>query len=159
MRYTLTSGNWIEILPIQALKAKHRDRTDGAVKLYIKLDDKGDPDLSAMPLSMSLQTIRRDALLAQLVSAWSFTLVEYDPEGNVVEGTEASLPVPYWDGDKQEIACEASFGEIGIDDFTEIEAILAPYLAKIQRRPDPKGTTTAGSSDTLPVKASDLPRA
>lgn len=159
MRHTLTSGEWIDILPIQALKAKHRDRTDGVVKLYIKLDKDGNPDLSAMPLSMSLQTVRRDALLAQLITAWSFTLVEYDPDGNVVEGTAAALPVPYWDSTKQEIACEASFGEIGIDDFSEIEDILAPYLAKIQRRPDPKGTTTGSSNGTLPVKASDSPRA
>jgi hypothetical protein len=48
---------------------------------------------------------------------------------------------------------EASYGEIGLDDFAEIEEILAPYMAKIQRRPDPKETTTASSNGTSRAKA------
>src|SRR5262249_50300403 len=99
MRKTLTSGNWIDILPIQALKAKHRDRTAAAAKLYTQFEDDGKPDLSRLPLSMSLQTVRRNALLAQVVTAWSFVLEDLDEEGNPREGTAAALPVPYWDSE------------------------------------------------------------
>lgn len=153
MRHTLKSGNWIEILPIQALKAKHRDRTDGAVKLYVQFDSEGNPDLSNMPLSMTLNTVRRNALMAQIITAWSFVLADYDDEGNVKEGSAASLPVPYWNGDTQEIVYEASYGEIDIDDMADLEDILAPYMEKLQRRPNPKETTTESSSGTSKGRA------
>ena len=154
MRHTLSSGNWIDVLPIQALKAKHRDRADGAVKLYVQFDDQGNPDLSKMPLSMSLQAIRRNALMAQIITAWSFTMIDYDDDGQVKPGTDDQpLPVPYWDGASQGIVYEDAYGEIGLDDFAEIEEILAPYLAKIQRRPDPKEMTTENSNGTSRARA------
>jgi len=148
MRITLESGNWVDILPVQSLKAKHRDRSDGAVKLYVQFDDQGNPDLSGMPLSMSLATVRRDALMAQIISDWSFVI---DPD----EENSPKLPVPYWDAEKDEIAYVLSYGEIPLDDFNElVEVHLAPYLEKIQRKPDPKGTTTASSNGTSRGRAS-----
>lgn len=155
MRHTFESGQWIDVVPIQGLRAKHKDAADAAVKLYVAFDKDGVPDLSSMPFSMSIAKARRNVLLAMLINAWSYTLCQLTDDGAPVDGSEVPLPVPVWhaDGAQGFIENEESLGELSIDDFAELEDFFAPYLAKIQRRPDPKGTTTAGSSGTSPEKA------
>lgn len=133
MHVDLASGHSLEIVPLSGLKAKHKDAFEGAPKLYVKFDQNGEADLSNLPLSMTLATLQRNALLASLISSWSFTQDDGSP-----------LPVPTWDGN--EIANVEAFGEIPLDDINEIEDIIEPYIAKIKRRPDPKGTTTASST-------------
>jgi hypothetical protein len=133
MHVDLMSGHSIDITPLSGLKAKHRDAYEGAPKIYMKFDDDGNPDLSDMPLSMSLAKLQRNALLATLISAWTFT----DDNG-------AALPVPKWADN--EIANDWAFGEIPLDDFNEIEDLLKSYLAKVTRKPDPKETTTGVST-------------
>lgn len=140
MKYDLASGQWIDIVPLQGLKAKHRDAHDGAPKLYMKFRDDGTPDLSGMPVSMSVAKAQRNGLLASLLLGWSFTADDGVP-----------LPLPGWAND--EIVNDDSLGELPLDDFLEIEGLLAPYLEKVQRRPDPKTTTTAGSSATSKARA------
>lgn len=145
MRHTLTSGEWIDVLPISGLKAKHKDAVEAAIKMYVSIDENGKPEMKDMPFTMSIPKAQRNVLMAMCISAWSFTIED-----------GAALPVPQWhaDGDMGLIENEDSFGEIGIDDFNEIEEWFEPYLAKTRRRPDPKGTTTANSSGTSPGRAS-----
>lgn len=156
MRHTFESGQWIDVLPVQGLKAKHKDAAEAAIKLYVAFDDKGNPDLSNMPFSMSIAKARRNVIMAMCLNNWSYTSADMDSEGAPVEGTEVPLPVPIWhaDGAQGFIEHEDSLGEIGIDDFIDLEAFFAPYLAKTQRRPDPKGTTTEDSSGTSRAKGS-----
>lgn len=136
MHIDLKSGNWIEIVPVSGLKAKHKDAFEGAPKLFITLDDQGNPDLSKMPLSMTIAIVQRHALLASILSGWSFTQDDGSP-----------LPVPRWTRDDAVSSLDA-FGEIPLDDWNEIEDLLKPYLAKVQRQPDPKETTTGSSTGT-----------
>jgi hypothetical protein len=133
MHVDFASGNWVDIVPIQGLKAKHRDAFEGAPKIYLKFDAEGKPDLSDMPLSLTMSKLQRNGLLSTLIMDWSFS----DDNGS-------KLPVPYWDG--TEIRSNESFGEIPLDDMDEIEDLVGPYMAKVQRRPDPKTMTTAGST-------------
>ena len=139
MHVDLASGNSIQIVPLQGLKAKHRDAFEGGPKLYVKFDSDGNPDMSGMPLSMTIAKAQRNALMASLISSWTFRRL--DDEGNPVGDI---LPVPTWDGD--ELHNGESFGELPIEDILEIEELLKPYIDKIQRKPDPKTMTTAGST-------------
>jgi len=137
MHVDLKSGHSIEITPVAGLKAKHRDAYEGAPKIYMKFNEKGEPDMSDMPLSMSLAKLQRNALLATLISAWTFRVDDEDVNSPL-------LPVPKWTG--VDIENDESFGEIGLEDFDQIEDILKPYLAKVVRKPDPKETITAVST-------------
>jgi len=147
MRKEFGSGNWIDIAPVQGLKAKHRDAYEGAPKIYIKFREDGSVDMSDMPLSMTLAKLQRNGLLATLITDWSF---ESTSDDGIPTGTK--LPVPHWNG--TEIEGNESFGEIPIDDMDELEDLLQPYLKKVQRKPDPKKTITGGSTgpsrDTVP---------
>lgn len=152
---------WVDILPIQALKSKHKDAVMAAIKLYVSLDDKGQPDLSRLPITMSIPKAQRNIAIAILVSSWSFSSCQFDDQGAPVDGTEQPLPVPTWsaDGAAGIITDEDSIGELDIDDLNWLEQVLEPYLAKIRFRPDPKGTTTESSNDTSRGKASRSPKA
>lgn len=136
MRVDLPSGHFIDIAPVSGLKAKHKDAFEGAPKLYIQFKEDGTPDLSNMPVSMSISKLQQYALLATLVSDWSFT----------ADDGVTKLPIPRWTGDS--IESVESFGEIPIDDANDIEDLLQPYLAKVRRKPDPTRTTTASSTGT-----------
>lgn len=155
MRHTFESGQWIDVLPIKALKAKHKDAADAAIKLYVSLDKNGQPDLSNMPVTMSIAKARQHVLMAVCLTGWSFTTTDLDDEGVPVDGTERPLPVPVWhaDGAQGLITDEDSFGELDIDDANALEDFFVPYMDKIQRRPDPKGTTTQNSSGTSKGRA------
>lgn len=154
MRHILTSGQWIEVLPIQGLRAKHKDAAESAIKLYVAFDDKGQPDLSNMPLTMTIPKAQLHVIMAMCITSWSFELVTVDNESGE-ESVQGLLPKPQWqaEGPTGTILYEDSFGEIGIDDWAELEDFFGPYMEKVRRRPDPKGTTTASSNGTLPVRA------
>lgn len=138
MRHDLSSGDWIDIRPLQSLKQRDQDVYDGAIKIYVTFDKDGNPDMSKLPLSMSLQKVRRNALLARLLIGWSFK----------IEGTEEPLPLPRWISDDQGMEHDESVGELPIDDAHEIWAIVQPYIEKCDRKPDPKAMTTSGSNGT-----------
>lgn len=141
MHVDLPSGHWVEITPVSGLKAKHRDAHDGAPRFYIKFDEDGKPDTSDLPISATIATLQRDALMATLISSWSFTTDD-----------GVTLPVPHWDGEVTQ--GREAFGEIGLDDWDCLLGVLEPYLAKVRRKPDPKGTTTASSTGISRDKAS-----
>jgi hypothetical protein len=136
MHTDLASGHYIDITPLAGLKAKHKDAYEGAPKLFISFKEDGTPDLSNMPVSMSIAKVQKYALFATLLTDWSFT----------TDDGSTKLPVPHWTGES--IDDLESFGEIPIDDMNEIDDLLEPYLAKVRRKPDPTRTTTASSTAT-----------
>jgi hypothetical protein len=142
LRHELASGQWVDLRPIQSLRQRDKDVYDGAIKLFIEFDAQGNPDMSGLPLSMTLQKVRRNALFARVLLGWSFT----SEDGQL-------LPVPHWVSDDEGIMHEDSIGDLPIDDGDEIWDLLAPYIAKCERRPDPKETTTAVSNGTSKGKA------
>lgn len=149
MRQEFTSGAWIDIVPIQALKAKHKDVFEDALRIHVAVSDQGAVSVGqGGQVSMGLMNLQRDALLSVLISAWSF-----------VADDETPLPVPTWDRETMEIKDHESFGEIPIDDWNELEEFFAPYIAKVRRRPSPKETTTDGSNGTSPARPRSRQRA
>jgi hypothetical protein len=146
MHYEFKSGESMEIRPLQSLKAKDRDAYEAVVRVFIKFDDEGKPDLSELPFSMSLAALQRNALISRLVKGWTFK----DDDGQ-------PLPVPTWNGSMDEVTDSGSVGEIGIDDFDELMEVLAPYITKVTRKPDPKETTTGDSRSTSKARESDSP--
>jgi len=145
MRTTLKSGAWIEHVAISELKGKHRRALDRAGKRTLNaaaIGDEGDVNVREMLSGMDISAwlaAKQDALWAVLIDAWSY-----------------DLPVPEVDGDV--IAGAESLGELPLDDYEEIEQVLAPYAAKLARRPDPKGSTTSASNGSSPARASGSPR-
>lgn len=161
MRYTLTSGEWIDVLPIGGLRAKHKDAVESAIKLHVQFNSKGEPDLSNMPLTMTIPKAQQHVLMAMAISGWSFAWSEVDYEtGNVEDSESGPLPKPEFhaDGAEGSIENEFAFGEIEIDDWLELEEFFAPYMEKVRRRPDPKGTITEGSNGTSLAKAGAFPK-
>ena len=128
MKTIFASGAWVEHRPIQDLKAKDKDAVSAAVKMVIPLTEDGEFDRSqGMVFSGAMQLAARDACIARVVTGWSW-----------------ELPVPYFEAG--EVHGGESIGELPIDDFNELEDLIAPYLAKLRQRPNPKGATTSASS-------------
>lgn len=144
MRHDLTSGAWIEIIPVQDLKGKDRDRFNRAVRQEVPLDDEGGFDRqAAVTQRLNDGEVRRNAAIACFITAWSFTRDDGTP-----------LPVPGLD-DNGAITSRDSIGDYSLGDEDEIEDILQPYLAKL-RRPDPKEATTSTSNGRSRAKAGSL---
>lgn len=128
MKTTFESGAWVEHRPLQDLKAKDKDAVSESVRMALPVTEEGEVDLSrGVTMSGVMQVAARNACIARLVTAWSY-----------------DLPVPRWEN--HEIHDEDSIGELPLDDINELEALIAPALAKLRQRPDPKGTTTSSSS-------------
>lgn len=161
MRHDLTSGAWIEYLPIADLKRKHKMTL--ARMTQAKLT-KGIPaeQIAAMVSGDSGTDTR--ALVAGVVATGAVDFGKFS-EGQqeaawamIITGWSYLLPVPSIvvneDGTPT-VADIGSFGELPLEDDEEIGKLLAPYEAKLSRRPDPKGTTTSSSNG--PSRASAAP--
>jgi hypothetical protein len=134
MRTEFASGAWVEHRPIGDLKVKDADAVSSALKMVMPMTSEGELDLSGgISLGGEMQVKTRNAVIARVVTAWSFTTDDGAP-----------LPVPYFEN--HEIHEEASIGELPIDDGNELQALIAPYQAKLRARPDPKGATTSSSN-------------
>lgn len=125
------SGAWVEHRPIQDLKAKDKDAVSLSVKMAIPITEDGEIDRSqGMVFSGAMQLAARNAVIARVVTGWSY-----------------EVPVPYFEA--AEVHGAESIDEIPIDDFNEIEELIAPYLAKLRQKPNPKaqaaGTTTSSN--------------
>jgi len=134
MRTELDSGAWVEHRPLQDLKAKDKDAVSRSVKMAMPLTAEGEVDMSAgVSIGGEMQIAARNAVLARVITAWSF-----------------DAPVPVYEN--WQITNVESIDEIPIDDFNEIEDLFDPYLAKLRKRPDPKapaaGTTTASNGSS-----------
>ena len=137
MRTTLTSGAWVEHRPIGDLKRKDKMALASIGKPEVVLTPSGEPDLAQMVGGMDIMSwvaSQQDAVWALVISAWSYEMPVPAVEGGEVKGAEA-------------------FGEIPLDDSEELEALFAPFLEKLTRRPDPKGTTTSSSNGSSPANA------
>ena len=127
MRTTLTSGAEIEHRPIQDLKAKDKDAVSLSVKMAIPITEDGEIDRSqGLLMSGGMQLAARNAVIARVITKW--------PYG----------PVPHFEAG--EVHGAELIDEIPIDDFNEIEELIAPYLAKLRQRANPKATTSTRSS-------------
>lgn len=144
MKTTLESGAWIEHTPIQDLKGAHRRKIDRVGRPRVAagaIDDSGHIDAGALVAGvdiMAFMAARHDALWALLITGWSYDLplpsLEEAADGLAVSGAE-------------------SYDEIPLDDYDEIEKILAPFGEKLARRPDPKNSTTSASNGSSPARA------
>lgn len=153
MRTDLESGAWVEHRPLQDLKGKDKDALTRVLRYSLPPGiDLEHPDLTALVSGVNVGDYmlrQRDATWAQVITAWPFT----GDDGQ-------ALPIPYVNSEG-EIADRASFGEIPLGDFEEIERLFAPYLAKLQRRPDPKGSpsgTTSSSNGSSRARAPHSPK-
>lgn len=140
MRTTLTSGAWIEHVPVQDLKSGHSRKLAAHTKLSVPpgaLSDDGKVDMDALMAGVDMfkfSAAKQDALWALLISKWSY-----------------DLPVP--DLVEDEIENAGSLDELPLDDYEEIGQVLAPHAEKLARRPDPKGATTSASNGSSPARA------
>jgi len=131
MRHELESGAWVEMTPLQNLRGKDRDRYEKAVRFQLPVTEDGELDvLRGVAERLNTRDVRRNAAMGCFITAWSFTRADGEP-----------LPVPGID-DMGAVARPEVIGDYPIGDEDEIEALIAPYLAKL-RRPDPKETTTS----------------
>lgn len=138
MRIDLPSGGWVDVIPIQDLKGKHRSKLNACVNTGVPYTEDADLDrvkIDAMPGGYpafnEAWKARRQALTAAIViTAWS-----YDP-----------LPIPSIDEGTRDVVNAASMDEVGLDVFDAIE----PHLRKLSRDPNPKGLIT--STPTGPSK-------
>lgn len=139
MRTTLESGAWIEHVPLQELKGKHKRDLDGVGKPKPVFDERGEFDQQATIGSLDVMTwmsAKRDALWAMVIEKWSF-----------------DLPLPLFDRASGEVENAESFGELPLEDFEEIEVLMEAFDEKLSRRPDPKGTTTSASNGSSRASA------
>lgn len=137
MRTTLTSGAWVEHRPIQDLKGADKRALARIGKPEVVLTPSGEPDLGSMLGGMDIMTWvsdQQDAVWALAITAWSW-----------------ELPVPAFDGGQ--VTGVEVFGELPLDDYEELETLFAPFLAKLTRKPDPKGTTTSSSNGSSRASA------
>lgn len=142
MRHEFPSGAWIEVIPVQDLKMKHRDRLaemaqDGTP---MKDDDVDWAAIDALPGGRSRWSVRwarhrRNIAIAMMLTGWSYDL---------------PLPQINADGD---LVNEDSIGEAD----PELAAFIEPYIEKLTRDPDPKGTTTSTSNGRSKAKAAASP--
>lgn len=142
MRHDLASGAWVEMRPIQDLKVRDREVYEAPLNFEVDITADGKPDMSGRKFSLKLPVAQRRSLLCRLLTSWSY-----------------DLPRPTWAGG---IENEDSFSELPLDDSDEIENLLKPYIAKINLKPDPKGSrsaTTTGSngSSTTTVRGPSRP--
>ena len=143
MRTTLESGAWIEHVPIQDLKGKHKRDFDRAGKPKIApgaVDSDGSVDVGVLLAGvdvMAFSAARADALWAIIITGWSY-----------------DVPVPQHDRGSGEITgLDEALEEIPLDDYEEIGALLARFMEKLDRRPDPKQGITSSSNGSSPARA------
>lgn len=140
MRTTFESGEWVEHLPVQELKGKHKRNLDKVGKPVPVFTERGDFDQAATMSGLDIltwQAAKRDAAWAMVISGWSY-----------------DLPVPVLDAASGEVSGAGAFGELPLGDFEELEALMAPFEEALSRRPDPKGVITSASNGSSPARGS-----
>jgi hypothetical protein len=100
----LSEGNWAEI----------RDKLKGKDKFAVQQSISFDVDNASQKVSADLMTTMTNALLAKLITTWSF------PD-----------PVPGDTDDPGEV-----LGELDIDDYNALEDAARPMLSKVLQTPN-----------------------
>lgn len=142
MRHEFESGEWVEVIPIQQLKLKHKTRYVNASNSLVRLDAEGDVDKAAVSAGpggwrgyvQMLEQVREAALIAATVTAWSY-----------------DVPLPEITPDWLVLNVESA-GEADM----ELLDLLEPYRLKLIREPDPKGMTTSASNGRSKATAAAL---
>lgn len=146
MRITFESGGWVEVIPPQNLKMKHRDTYKELVYSETPLDAEGNADKALIetwpggwPKYVRTWTRLRDALVAAIIlTGWSYGDVR-----------------PAISEDGTQLLNRESLGEADLEFMDVIEM----YLEQFTREPDPKArvvATTTSSNGRSKAKAEDL---
>lgn len=144
MRHTFADHSWVELIPLADLRYKHKKKLTAATNALVPMDAEGSFDRAAVVTkygSWQAYTALHSAtqfaaLIALTVTAWSY---------------EPAVP-QFTDG---ELVNAGSVDEIPL----EVEDLLAPYLTRLTRDPDPKEVTTSSSNGSSPARAKASPRA
>lgn len=128
MRHTFPSGEWVDVMPIQDMKTKHRDLFSEAAAFGLPMSDDGEVDKAAIASTPGGAAVfwsrnakrRRAIAVAIVVREWSYP-----------------APVPTLTEDAELL----SGGSVGETD-AELMDVMGPYFEKLTREPDPKGSTT-----------------
>lgn len=143
VRTELDEGKWVEHLPVAELKGKHVRgyRRSSAMQIGEDVvDDDGDVDVRALVTGMDLGDVaesKSDAVIAICVTAWSF-----------------GVPPPVIELSSGQVTGAEVLDELDADDLIAVEQLLAPHGKKLATRPDPKKSTTSGSSGSSRGRAS-----
>lgn len=138
MRHTFGTGEWVELIPLADLRIKHKKKLIAATNSIVPVNADGDFDRAAVlaqhgtwqaytELHSSTQFA---ALVGLVVTAWSWDM----PIPAVINGALVNA---------------GSIDEVPL----ELEDLLAPYLKRLTREPDPKEVTTSSSNGSSPAKA------
>lgn len=144
MKSELPSG-WVEHCPLAALKGRDKDVVARIVAAQLPAAEGQQLPGLDRAASIRIGVLQRDAVWAQVLTGWSY-----------------DLPLPHITGEHgaEEIAGRDSIGELPLDDFEALGALLAPYVVKLTRAPDPKGhltVTTSSSNGSSRAKAGNSP--
>lgn len=138
MRHTFGTGEWVDLIPLADLRIKHKKKLLTATNSIVPVNADGDFDRAAVlerhgswqaytELHSSTQFA---ALVGLVVTAWSWDM----PIPAVINGALVNA---------------GSIDEVPL----ELEDLLAPYLKRLTREPDPKEVTTSSSNGSSPAKA------
>lgn len=148
MRTELPSGAWVEHRPIHELKRRDKRAMSSVLRLVLPLTADGELDTAAaaegVTLTGGLMYEAATTAAACILTGWSY-----------------DLPLPRWDAERQVTENGASLDEIPLEDSDALDALLAPYTAKLLARPDPKDprtATTSSSNGSSRAKAPSSPR-
>jgi hypothetical protein len=106
MRIELPSGNWVEVR--ENLKGKDKSAVQGVVRLFVTA---GQDIQDKHELSGDLQYHMRDALLANVITEWSF-----------------DAPIPSVEGGPEAVE------ELDIDDYNELHAKTEHLFKKVSSK-------------------------
>lgn len=138
MRHTFGTGEWVDLIPLADLRIKHKKRLLAVSNSIVPMNGEGDVDTAAIlerhgswqAYEALFASTRFAALTALTVTAWSWDV----PVPQITDGA---------------LVHAESIDEAGL----ELEDLLAPYLTRLTRAPDPKEVTTSSSNGSSPAKA------
>ena len=139
MRHTFGTGEWVEAIPLQSLRMKHRDQLSELANEGTPMNADGDVDWAAIDAlhggrgrwGIRWSRRQRDIVIAMVLTKWSY-----------------DLPLPQINADGDPVNLD-SIGETD----PELAAFIKPYVEQLTREPSPKGTTTSGSNGSSPARA------
>ncbi len=138
MRHTFGTGEWVELIPLSDLRIKHKKKLYAATNAIVPMTVSGEFDPKAVIEQHGSWQAYNDlhsstqfaALVGIVVTAWSWDM----PIPAVINGALVNA---------------GSIDEVPL----ELEDLLAPYLTRLTRDPDPKEVTTSSSNGSSPAKA------
>jgi len=138
VRHTFGTGEWVELIPLADLRIKHKKKLFAITNAIVPLNAEGDFDKAAITsryggwqaYQAHHSSTQFAALAALVVTAWSW-----------------DVPVP-------QITDGALIHAESVDEVPlELEDLLAPYLTRLTRDPDPKEVTSSSSNGVPPGRA------